>query len=125
MNGNGRYRLHRTGKAQVLAEAKHGFHAGIGVRGKIDARQQFAAVGGRVFHRGRESLAALAKGSRLPGRHQARLELGRRAGAVGDHHQRPVFKPAQQGPVGGRTQRPGPVVLLRVCPCAARPEATA
>ena len=32
MNGNRRHRLHRAGKAQVLAEAEHRLHSGIGVR---------------------------------------------------------------------------------------------
>ena len=112
MDGNGSYRLHRTGKSEVLAESEHGFQAGIGVWGKIHAGQQLAAVGGRVFHRRREPFAALAKGSCLSGCHEAGFEFGGGAGAVRDDDQGPVLKPAQQGPVGGRAERPGPVVLL-------------
>ena len=114
MECDGGHRLHRAGKAQILAEAEHGLHAGIGAGRKIDAGQQFAAIGGRLFDRGRDALAALAKGSLLAGGHQAGLQPGMRAGAVGDNHQRTILKPAQQGAVGGRAQGPGPVVLLRV-----------
>ena len=52
MNGHGRHRLHRAGKAQVLAETKHGFHAACGVGCKINTGQQLAAVGRRLFYCG-------------------------------------------------------------------------
>ena len=32
VNGHGGHRLHRAGKAQILAEAQHRLHAGIGIR---------------------------------------------------------------------------------------------
>ena len=65
MNGNRGHRLHGAGKTQILAEAEHRFHAGIGAGRKIDAGQQFAAVGRRVFNRRGNALAALAEGSLL------------------------------------------------------------
>ena len=112
MNGNGSHRLNRTGKTQILAEAQHRFHARGRVGGKIHLRQQFAAVGRCLFHRGGKAFAALAKRSLLPGSHKARLQLRRCPGTIGHHHQRTIFKPAKKGAVGSRAQRPGPVVLL-------------
>ncbi len=61
-----------------------------------------------------QALAAFAKGALAAGGHQARLESGLRAGAVGDDNERAILKPAQQGPVGCRAQGPGPIVFLRV-----------
>ncbi len=46
---------------------------GIVSGSKIDVRQQFAAVGRRVFDRCGEPLPALAECSLLPGGHQARF----------------------------------------------------
>ena len=114
MNGDCCHRLNRAGKAQILAEAQHGFHAGIRAWSKIHVGQQLAAVRGRLFHGGRDAFAALAKGSLLPGGHQAGLQFGCAAGAVGNHYQGSVFQPAQQGTVSGRAQGPCPVVLLCV-----------
>ena len=114
MNRNRSHRLHRSGKAQILAEPEHGLHAGIAARRKIDAGQQLPAVGGRLFDRGGDALAALAEYACLPGGHQAGLQPAMRPGTVGDDHQRTVLQPAQQRAIGGRTQRPRPVVLLRI-----------
>ena len=104
----------RAGKSQILAEAQHRFHAGVAVRRKIHARQQLAAARWRVLDGHREALAVFAKGSGLAGGHDPRLQLRSRAGALRIHNQRPIFKPAQQRPVGGGAQGPGPIVLGRV-----------
>jgi hypothetical protein len=44
MQSHGGYGLNRTRKAQVLAEAKHGFHGAIGIGRKVHARDQLTAV---------------------------------------------------------------------------------
>ena len=114
VNGHGSHRLNRTREAQILAEAQHRLHAGIGLRIKIHARQQLAAVGRRLFHSCGEALAALAKCPFLPGRHEPSPQPGRAARSVGDDHQRSVLKPAKKRAVGGRAQGPRPVVFLRI-----------
>jgi hypothetical protein len=65
VQGDGDDRLHGAGKAHILAEAEHGLHASIRVRSKINAGQQFAAIGRRFFDCGGDALAVLAEGALL------------------------------------------------------------
>ena len=108
------HRLHGTSKTKILAETEHGLHAGIGTGSEINAGQQLAAVGRCLLHCGGNALTALAEGALLTAGHQAGLQLGMHAGALGDNHQRTILKPAQQRTVGGRAQGPGPIVLLGI-----------
>ena len=56
MNGDGGHRLNGAGKAQILAEAQHGFHAGIRAWSKIHVGQQLAANATRPADNDRENL---------------------------------------------------------------------
>jgi len=65
-----------------------------------------------LLYRGCKPLTALSECAFLPDGNQTRLQFGRCAGAIGNDNKGTIFKPAQQGTIGRRAQRPLPVVLL-------------